>query len=181
MAVKQPWFVTERAEALAIVQLTRRPDLEIIPTPRQRYDLLVRIGASCPPAKPRLFAVETRGMERRSWRGSARKGPVFAVEYAPEQLVGEGLPVCTFLYMVDEEDGYYRWLHEPVLTSDGQAELRLDQGIPRLHDSLEALQRTLDTRVSLAFTPLDDEAITAIVNKVTKWYEARDTAHGYGG
>jgi hypothetical protein len=56
---------------------------------------------------------------------------------------------------------------------NGLAELRLDQEIPRLHNSLDALQQTLNIRVDLEFTPLDNKAIDTIVKKVVKWYEAR--------
>lgn len=173
MAVKQPWFVVERAEALAVIALTRRDDLEVIPTPRQNYDLLVRINDTRPASEPRFFVVETRGLEQRSRAAARAKEGIFPVEYSPLELSGEGLPVCTFLFLVDQTEGYYRWLHEPTVNHNGLAVLRLDQEIPRLHDSLDALRRTINIRVDLKFTPLDNEAIDMIVMQVAKWYEAK--------
>ena len=60
-------------------------------------------------------------------------------------------PVCLFDFTMDDDQGYYTWVAEPAVTSDG----------PRLlmHDAAHCRK-------------LDKEALDDIVDRVDRWYDA---------
>ncbi len=126
MAAEQAWYVAERAEALATLFLTRRNDLEVIPSGRYgrntNYNLLVRIAMDRTSTETRetTFAIEVKGIRSEKKRGEH----AFLVNYTRSELRNVGLPICVFLFAVDDEQGYYRWLFEPVISPHGKAELR---------------------------------------------------------
>ncbi|HKB38859.1 MAG TPA: hypothetical protein VKD72_20615, partial [Gemmataceae bacterium] len=60
-------------------------------------------------------------------------------------------PVCLLHFTMDDDQGYYTWVAEPVVTKDG----------PRLIQHAQAHCRKLDR-----------EALDHIVASVDRWYEA---------
>jgi hypothetical protein len=167
---QQPWYVAERAKSLAIVRLTTRIDLDVIPvdsggTELLGYDLLVKVKGynQAPDAR---FGVEVKG--KRTVPESIR--PLVRLMYSPMQLRVGDLPVCIFLFSAKSDEGFYRWLAEPVIESR----------IPRLHLNEEfAYQAGFlnDSKRAVAinsvFTKLTDDEIDAIVHRVVRWFEAR--------
>jgi hypothetical protein len=167
MAVEQTWYVAERAEALAAIYLTRRDDLEVVPVSRYDrtagYDLLVRMRNQgyCDDVS---FGVETKGT--RSKRSATKRD--FTVNYTRNQLHSAELPVCVFLFSVDDEQGFYRWLHEPVITPEGRAILRLNVDV-----GWETFGQRDHVRVRTRFDILDDRAVDRLVSDVKDWYRVR--------
>lgn len=164
MAAEQAWYIAERAEALATVFLTRRGDLEVIPSGRYgrdaSYDLLVRI-ATAHTATDTTFGVEVKGVRSVKRRGKN----AFLVNYTRRELRDTGLPICLFLFAVDDEQGYYRWLFEPVISSHDKAELHI--GMTITHDDPAQHERIVARD---EFAPLTDHAIDTIVEQVKHWY-----------
>jgi hypothetical protein len=174
MAAEQAWFIAERAEALATVYLTRRDDLHVIPMPLHAlgpgYDLLVQVDTSNT-HKPLAFGVEVKGLRGLRSQPHRDNHGIFTVSLGPSTLQHRGLPVCLFLFTVDDERGYYHWLHKPVITPRGKAELRFD---------FEPLQGKTNNRGAITvrdkFGKLDNEAVDRIVGEVHRWYKASPAA-----
>lgn len=145
------WFVAERAKALALVLLTRRDDLIIKQTKEETgLDFTVSIRSEDEPGL-RPFGVLMR----------ATMTPV-TVEQANAQLKptmgsAESLgpfqyPVCVFYFTVKEDQGFYTWAYEPVITEGGDPKLKAH------HDAHCA--------------ELNDETLAGIITSVNAWYGA---------
>lgn len=166
----QPWFVVERADALAALYLTRRSDVEVIPVSRYvrqpGYDFLVRITRPNL-SNAALFAVETKGFRSFPRNGSAQ----LELDFALSEIQGSELPICIFVFDVTTEEGRYRWLYEPVLNGQKAPYLRLnDEFVPHVSGDNGARKRI---SVHSPFEILNDESIEAIVDRVAGWYEAK--------
>ncbi len=150
MSGPQPWYLTKRAEALAVVHLTRRDDLRV---GRNVFDhgpdllvSVVRDGAMT----GRQFGVSLKA------RVTGARPP--RVERASLQRERERyrdvpFPVCLFMFFMEDDAGFFRWIVEPTMHG---GEARLERG----------------TRLS--FEPLTTEALGRIVDDVNAWYDARE-------
>jgi hypothetical protein len=164
MAAEQAWYIAERSEALATLFLTRRNDLEVIPAGRYGrsagYDLLVRLKPDDAPVDM-TFGIEVKGVRSEKRRGKSS----FLVNYARGEIFDIGLPICVFLFAVDDEQGYYRWLFEPVISPHGKAELRFGLDVtpddPARHEQVS---------IRSDFEPLTGLAIDVIIERVKHWY-----------
>ena len=169
MASKQSWYVTERAEALAALYLTRRKDLEVIPVGRYEtdypLDLLVTVKSG-DKLGDASFGIEVKGVRK---EGRGAKGQ-FRTSYSLREVHDRGLPICTFLFAVDDEQGYYRWLLEPVVSPDGNAHLKLNLDIPA-----DAKWQQNEFALRSQFAPLSDESIGALIEQVLRWYHLKDS------
>ncbi len=151
------WYVEERLESLAIMHLTRRPDLKVIHEVRQRgrvADLLVEIVDSDRPGW-KTFGVELKGAKSPT---TAEQAGEAMSELLPRFLDEHGeptFPYCLFYFTMDDGQGYVTWIAEPVMRA----------GSPKL----------LYHRRS-ACTPLDRAALDRLVEQVRAWYEAYHTA-----
>ncbi len=143
-----------RAENLAVVHLTRRPDL-IVSRPDREYglDLLVTVAPRDKPSG-RLFGVQVKGvMSEQNLRRTA-DGIMSTDNGNAAGLISEApFPVCQFVFTMSDDQGYYRWINEPVCDRANGATLHLQD------------------RTSLM--PLTDAAIDEIVAAVNEWYDAR--------
>lgn len=152
MSAPQPWFLTKRAEALAIVHLTRRVDLRV---ERNVFDhgpeLLVTILRDGS-LTGRQFGVALKG------RVSGERPPrvdAAALRRERERYRDVPFPVCLFVFVMDDDSGYHRWIVEPRVR-DGAARLEVGSG--------------------LGFGVLTDAALAEIVDDVNAWYDARGNA-----
>ena len=147
------WFVAERGRALAMVLLTRRDDLVVKETREENaLDLTVCIKTR-EDARNRSFGVYLE----------AAMTPVLP-DVADKQLkpvlrkvqsIGPfRFPVCVFYFTVKDDQGYYAWAYEPVVTAQGQPGLRAHQ---RAH-----------------CRKLNNESLEEIVAAVQRWYDAFD-------
>ena len=159
MKQSEIWYIDERAEQLAIVYLTRRDDLTIMPAYKDDtgLDYLVRIRTPDPQAK-HIFGVRVNGV-------LARSALPHYTDHAPEvnpmmsraeSLQSAEIPVCTLLFVMETDEGFYRWVQEPIITPAGIA--------------------TLQSSSDAAFKPLDTDALARIVARVNQWYGAAHQA-----
>src|SRR5262245_50523456 len=145
MTRAQPWYIGERAEALARVYLTRRPDLLVKPEEADDgVDYIVEITKNNRPTR-RVFGVLVK----------ARIAPMTAEEslaafhFMPEKWMEEiPFPLCLFAFTMKNDEGFYQWVAEPIVI-DNDPKLRLNTG--------KELSR------------LDNAALDGIVTQVNHW------------
>lgn len=150
MSAPQPWYLTKRAEALAIVHLTRRDDLRV---ERNVFahgpELLVSIVRDGE-MTGRQFGVALKA------RVSGARPPRVdkpSLQRERERYRDVPFPVCLFLFFMEDDSGYHRWMVEPSV-HDGEP--RLERGS------------------RLGFEALTDAALGRIVDDVNAWYDARN-------
>jgi hypothetical protein len=143
-------FIAEQVRALATVFLTRRGDLTIVDTKQDTgLDLHVTINREDKPMRLTL-GILLRGVP----------SPVSAE--AANQLLGptlgqfQGLrkftyPVCLFLFTLRQEQAFFSWLAEPVVTN----------GMPKLvhHTKADCVELT-------------DALLERALDQVVTWYDA---------
>ena len=152
------WYIDERAEQLAIVYLTRHPELVILPPSLDALDLdyLVRIQ-TLPPQQSRVFGVKVTGV----LDGSVMQLVSGEVEFPQSTsrlnplALPDNMPICELLFIMETDEGFYRWLKEPGQDAQGQAILFL----PR----------------TTSFQVLDRASLVKIVDQINVWYDARGT------
>jgi hypothetical protein len=128
------WFVAERARSLAAVFLTRRDDLDLEDSKEQTgLDYLVHIVHDHRPTG-KSFGILLRGAMSPVTARHANKvlRPTVA---SFGRLSPFHYPVCLFFFTMRDDQGYYSWLLEPVIT---------DQGSPQLTSRTEPDCRKLD-------------------------------------
>ena len=144
-------FISERVRALAVVYLTRREDLIVTEeTADVGVDLWVTLNLDDKEGH-RKFGVVLKGSQkavtadhaetflRPSMQRTLRSGPF-------------PFPVVLFYFTMEDNQGWFTWAAEPVVTSRASFEL-VQHG--------EASCR-----------PLNSEAIDEIVGAVDRWYDA---------
>lgn len=145
------WFVTERARALALMHLTRRDDLVVTPVGTDiGLEYLVYITRDDEKPSARQFGVALRAARSPAGEEHVNKAlrPTMR-SYA--RAGGFPYPVCLFYFTMEDSQGYYPWVVEPVPTSDGK---------PRLQVHAASCKR------------LDREALDRIVDQTQAWYGA---------
>ena len=80
--------------------------------------------------------------------------------------------VAVFLFDIDTEQGFYRWLAEPVVTRHGEAELRRTPYVAQ-----RPITNGGSIEIEAEFENLDNDAVANIIDRVTRWYEARTYSH----
>jgi Domain of unknown function (DUF4365) len=146
----QQHFIVERARALALVYLTRREDLIVTEEAADvGIDLWVRLDRDDRDGH-RKFGVQVKG-------GLADVAPD-QVNKALQVGMQQGLryrpfpfPVVLFFFTMEDNEGWYTWVAQPVVTSGGGFEIM---------QHAEASCR-----------PLDSSAINEIVEAVDRWYD----------
>jgi hypothetical protein len=159
MVATQPWYFSKRAEHLAVMYLTRRPEFIV---EHQMHDLgydLVVAMAEGQITSGRIFAVQVKATDLRdvliardsTLREKWSDGTRAVLENVP-------FPVCVFVFVMREhDDAYYAWLKAPIV-QNGRATLAVD-----FEPKLEKL---------------DDDALARISDEVACWYDARRSDPG---
>jgi len=144
------WFVAERARALATVLLTRRSELVVRDTKEENgLDFTVHIRTQDEPGK-RPFGVLLRATMTPVTTDAANK--LLKPSMASIQAIGPfNFPVCVFYFTVKDDQGYYTWAVEPIITNDCQPKLK--------------------SHHKPSFSKLDNEALEEIVSAVNRWYD----------
>ena len=140
-------FYKERAAQLAIVYLTRRDDLRVQnPLPDMGIDLFVSLLKN-EKATGRFWGVVARGVATEA-----------AAEKEQSGVLGENallrdapFPICEFVFAMDTDAGFWRWLREPA---EGETTRLVWSG----HKNLRTL---------------DNAAIESICQTAHLWYEQR--------
>lgn len=156
MQTEQPWYIGLCSEALAMVYLTRRDDLIVSQAQKNTagLDFLVTITKDSM-YSGRLFGVEVKA--KISSDSLTQNGEVFKLKNSHSHqsfLRDLPFPVCLFFFTLDNDQGYYRWILEPIIKPDNNLGLKF-------HDNNELKK-------------LDDQAIDNIVSLVNNWYEYRN-------
>ena len=156
MNEQQPWYVEQRALALALMYLTRRNDLIVRQEhpPDHGIDLIVELVDNDRPTR-RVFGVQLKA--RTSITADEIATEAFVSKLHSQQWLEElPFPVCLFIFSVRDSVGFYKWLTQPVITSDGAPKLRLN--------------------VTGEFAKLDTAGLGTIVTEVNQWYDALTVA-----
>jgi len=157
MATKEAWYIGQRSEALTIMYLTRRDDL-IVSRQKEEdrgLDFLVTLlkdgGYS-----GRLFGVQVKATV--SNPKLVQRDDIIEIKSAlkPLQSLTElPFPVCLFFFTLENDQGYYKWILEPVLEAPKNSKLFFNK--------------------SNEFKKLTDEEIANIISVVNSWYDSRNT------
>ena len=144
-------LIERRAEQMAYLLLTQKGNLTVFrpETGDAGLDFLVQIpGRSSQP--PQQFGVLVKGRrDLPSLNGHAARSSLEVPGVKPNGSYQRlNLPVCLFLFFMDTDAGYFSWLQEPVLQSQGG--LRQDD--------------------SPVFQPLTPEALESIVTQIREWH-----------
>ena len=146
-------FMGRRAELLAFVHLTRRDDVAVDRPAAADFgvDYLVSLaGQGTPPG--RIFGVQAKALDGCvAHPGDLDRAP--ALRLKRQHPPAAPLPLCLFVFTMNDDRGFYGWLKEPVVGADGAAVLRLVD--------------------SIRWKELDDGGLGEIVAAVNDWYDAR--------
>lgn len=149
-SAKRDMLIGKRVRALAVMYLTRRSDLMVEEVQDDiGLDLIVRFFPK-DKVGMRQFGVELRGV----WASVTKEHANTVLGPSVRQTQGYGpfaFPVCMFFFTMEENQGWYTWIAEPVVQA-GKAHLQMNKDAD--------------------CTPLDTTAMDEIVARVDRWYEA---------
>jgi hypothetical protein len=154
MQTEQPWYIGFRSEALAVVYLTRRDDL-IVYRDTKDYDLDVLVSISKNGEDiNRLFGVEIKAVK--STPKIIQNDDIFNIEGSDINVLQSrftkcNFPICLFFFTLDNDNGYYKWIFEPIIDNETGNKLKRN--------------------VSPEFRKLTNESINNIVDLVNQWYD----------
>lgn len=154
MARKKPeWFMDLRLPSLAIVHLTRRPDLRVKQEARvagKALDLMVEIVDGEGPAWKR-FGVYLQGTTSPVAIEQANKAMSTSLRRFFDEYGEPTLPFCLLYFAVAEGRGFFTWIAEPLVKG----------GAPTLkyHEKAELMA-------------LDQAALDRLVDRVNSYFEA---------
>ena len=149
MTRSQPWYIGERAEALARIYLTRRPDL-LVKQEEADYgvDYIVEIAKNGRPTR-RMFGVLVKA--RIAPLTGDTQDSFAAFHFASQTWMEEiPFPLCLFAFTMENDEGFYHWVVEPIVTDEGP-KLRLNTGNE--------------------LSQLDNAALDRIVTQINQWYD----------
>jgi hypothetical protein len=156
MSNEQAWYIGERAEALARVQLTRRKDLRVYQELNHTgVDFLVEISKDARNTR-RVFGIQIKGQVEAINETTQQKTEISDTYTNQMNTDVFPFPICVFFFTMEDDRGYYTWLTEPIITQDGQPKLRVNAG-------------------EQAY-PLMSLELSAIIEQVNTWYDALSKA-----
>ena len=144
---KDPWFVIERSEALAILLITNQKGVEVVFQRKKDDGVDLFVGIDSPTSPPtRLFVVQVKG--------TVSANPADWLQNVKQLFQSDGgqlyLPTCLFVVNVRDNKTLYAWIAEPI-TEPSRAHLKFHQE-PTFHE-------------------LNDAAVMEIVSRVKAYYE----------
>ncbi len=146
----QERLIGERIRAVAIVYLTRRPEITIH---EETKDIGIDLLAFITPedkAGVRQFGVQLKGI----WEDVTAEQANRALRPTMRAMLRHGpfpFPLILFFFTMEKNQGWYTWMAEPLVSPQGGVELPIHR---------EAHCR-----------PLDDRAVDEIVARVNAWYD----------
>jgi hypothetical protein len=143
-------FLADRVRALATVILTRRGDLTVVETKQDTgLDFHISIDREDNPMRL-VFGVLLRGVLSPVTVDRANKvlGPTLGQFQGMRKFT---YPVCLFFFTMREEQAFFSWLAEPVVTD----------GAPKLVH-----------REKANCVELTDELLGQVVEQIVAWYDA---------
>jgi hypothetical protein len=156
MEEKKAWYLDERAQQLAIVYLSRRSDLAITRRQNSDYGLdflvsLVKNGEYT----GRVFGVEVKARKSlQRIRQASRDTDEIRLDIDSLPAYQDfPFPLCLFVFTMENDEGYYRWIKKPVYDVERESRLLFNE--------------------SNTFKKLTNKAIGDIVTEVDNWYESK--------
>ncbi|MEW6127397.1 MAG: DUF4365 domain-containing protein [Acidobacteriota bacterium] len=153
MEKSNSFLLAKRAEALATVYLTRRDDLKIHEQSNNYgFDLLVEIKNG-QVATGRFFGVEVKRLPGHQKVQLLKPSQdEFRINLKPITFPKDiPFPLCLFIFNMQTDEGYYRWIKEPAFGADNQPLLKLNQ--------------------KSKFKFLDNKSLDEIIAAVNNWYD----------
>lgn len=154
MAKMEAGFIKERAQQLAIVYLTRRDDVLVTKNPAQFGPSLLVSLLDNGQDVGRYLGVEVGGTvsERELKRAEQ------TVEVRPNLMDfptsrDTPFPVCLFFFTMRDDEGYWKWVREPICDSQRGGALSLSQ--------------------NTALVRLTNQELETIWTSVEEWYQMR--------
>lgn len=146
-------YIAGQARALATVILLRRADLMIVETKKETgLDFHVQIERE-DKAMRLMFGVLLRGVPTPTTAQGVNKvlGPTMAQFQGMRKFT---YPVCLFFFTMSDEQPYFAWLAEPVLTDAG----------PKLvhHAKADCVE-------------LANQILDGAIERIVDWYDAVET------
>jgi hypothetical protein len=152
--VAESWLIAQRAIQLAIVYFSRRNDLLITQPHECDYgvDLLISVTQHGQ-LTGRLFGVQIKASRHLQIKPISGDKNEYKIKVAiPEVLKDLPFPLCMVAFNMENDDGYYRWILEPIVGPDNV---------------------NLSTNIRDVFKKLTKEELDIIVEQVNQWYEKR--------
>jgi hypothetical protein len=154
MSTIEAWYIWQRSEALAIMYLTRRDDLIVSRQKKEQgLDFLVtllRNGSY----SGRLFGVQIKATVSTPKLVQRDDSVEIKLNLDPLQSLTElPFPVCLFFFTLENDQGYYKWILEPVLEGQNNSKLFFNN--------------------TNNFKKLTDDGIGYLISAVNSWYETR--------
>lgn len=148
MAIAEDRFFETRAVQLAIVHLTRRPDVRVTQEPHEDgVDLLVSLLKNGKNVG-RLLAVEVKAATSETMIPGA-----YGKDWRPDAILNSYyFPLCLFVFSMDHDRGYWRWVRKPELHAPGRRHLVSVEDGP--------------------LEPLTDAAMNRMLDAVRDWYDS---------
>jgi len=144
-------FVGRRAEALAMVLLTSRPDLTVMSPPANAgIDLIVSIVQKSVQSFNH-FGVILKGTSEEIHTARVASSVLKSLDSWKTTSTSLTMPVCVFFFSMVGNRGYYAWLQQPATSG----------GVPGLRH-----HRNLECK------PLDLESLQAIVDDVNSYFNS---------
>lgn len=156
MSQENVWYLGKRAEQLAFVYLSRRSDL-IVTEQSQSVDngidylvTLLKDGEYT----GRMFGVEVKARKSKSHirpvAPDDREAHINIKEvHIPRDIP---FPVCLFVFVMETDEGYFKWLKKPICGEQSHPQLVLDKGT--------------------VFRKLENEVLDDIIADVNNWYDS---------
>jgi hypothetical protein len=142
-------YLDQRLRALAIIHLTRRKDLVVTENDLDTgVDLFVYITRPGEPSR-RTFGIMLRGTTD-PVAGSQEASALMNAMNLEQKGSQVMMPVCVFLFSMQDDQGYYDWQAEPLL-KDGKAQLPL--------------------RTRFHAQKLTPHALGSLIDDVNQWYD----------
>lgn len=154
MKINEVALLEQRAERLAIIHLSRRDDLNVTQS-QEEYgiDLLVSL-TKAGKTTGRLFGVMVKATRSLPVKGAGSEGEQIKLQISASKVLEDlPFPLALFVFNMEDDKGYFRWLLSPVLTFANVSRLSVN------HDS--------------TFTQISTTTIDQIVAQVNQWYEFR--------
>lgn len=157
MSDENVWYLGKRAEQLAFVYLSRREDVMITEQSQSSdygVDYLVTL-INNGEYTGRMFGVEVKALksttqvQRIAPDGSEAQINIKNV-FVPKDIP---FPLCLFVFIMETDEGYFRWLKKPVYDGQSHPLLRLNQ--------------------SKLFRRLSSKTLDDVIIEVNNWYDSK--------
>lgn len=135
MATDVLQIMKERAVRLAIMYLTRRSDVTV--ELGSEVDVIVGLPEKHGGARRQFGVVAKGSLFAREVHQHGEEFDISGVDLTSRSINGDPYPVCLFVFTMENDCGYWKWLLEPTQSSSGGARLvrNEDTALRRLGNS----------------------------------------------